>query len=79
LRSASAKEAGKTISILAQCLGDDFEQLAYKFISKDSLFKLLHNGNKVLAEVANTTIVNILNSVCLSKYISCLFMNFLIG
>lgn len=32
---------------------DDFENLANKFISKESLIKLLHSGTKVLAEIGN--------------------------
>ena len=32
LRSISAKEAGRTIQIMAQALQNDFEQIAYKFI-----------------------------------------------
>jgi hypothetical protein len=52
---------------MAQIMQDDFELLANKFISKDSLLKLLHNGNKVLAEIANQTIVAILNNVCAPK------------
>jgi hypothetical protein len=39
---------------MAQSLKNDFEQIAYKFIQKgESLLKLIHNGNKVLAEVGN--------------------------
>jgi hypothetical protein len=47
---------------------NDFEQIAYKFIQKgESLLKLLHNGNKVLAEVANSTISTIITNVYAPK------------
>ena len=38
---------------MAQIMQEDFETLANKFISKDSLLKLLHSGTKVLAEIGN--------------------------
>ena len=37
-------------------MGNDFETLALKFITKDSLIKLLHSGTKVLAEIGFATI-----------------------
>ncbi|CDW90677.1 clip-associating protein [Stylonychia lemnae] len=69
LRSASAREAGKTIQIMAQVLQDDFEGIANKLITKDSLIKLVHCGTKVLAEIGNQTIISILNYVCVPKVI----------
>ena len=68
LRSVSAKEAGRTIQIMAQCLQNDFEQIAYKFIQKgESLIKLIHNGTKMLAEVGNQTIIHIITNVYAPK------------
>ena len=67
LRSAITKEAGKSILVLAQSLGNDFDLLANKLISKDSLIKVLHNGNKVLAEVGFSTMESIICSVCIPK------------
>lgn len=47
---------------------NDFEQIAYKFIQKgESLLKLLHNGNKILAEVANQTMITIITNVYAPK------------
>jgi len=68
LRSAQAKEAGRTIQIMAQSMQNDFEQVAYKFLQKgESLIKLLHSGTKVLAEIANQTISTILTNVFAPK------------
>jgi hypothetical protein len=59
LRSVSAKEAGVTIQTLASVL--DFEPTALKLIP--SLIKLLHSGNKILAEVSHTTLLGIINYI----------------
>ena len=67
LRSAITKEAGKTIQILAQIMGEDFESLSLKFLSKDSLIKLLHSGTKMLAENGHQTILGVLHNVCVPK------------
>jgi hypothetical protein len=48
-------------------MGDDFEPLAMKFMSKESLIKLLHCGTRVLAEIGHQTILAILNSTCAPK------------
>ena len=40
-RSALTKEASKTISVMAEVLQDEFESLALKFISVNSLIKLV--------------------------------------
>eukprot|EP00347_Sterkiella_histriomuscorum_P005558 403356151 len=69
LRSASAREAGKTIQIMAQVMQNDFEPFVNKFISKDSLIKLLHNGTKVLAEVGNQTITALIYNTVAPKII----------
>ena len=49
-RSQLIKEAAKTISILAEVLQDDFESLAIKFISANSLIKLVQNTNKIISD-----------------------------
>ena len=59
----SAKEAGVTIQVLASCL--EFEQTALKLIP--SLVKLLHSGNKILADIGHTTILGILNYISSTK------------
>lgn len=53
---------------MAQCMQNDFEQIAYKFIQKgESLLKLIHNGNKVLAEVGHQSIMTIITNVYAPK------------
>jgi hypothetical protein len=65
----SAKSAGISIQMLAANLGNDFEYLALKLITKESLIKVLHNGNKTLSDVAHQAILCILNNVCIPKII----------
>ena len=48
-----AKAAGLAVQVLAQCLGNDFENLALKLIQKEGLLKVLHNGNKTLADIGH--------------------------
>ena len=67
-----AKAAGVAIQTLAQCLGNDFENLALKLIRKDALIKVLHNGNKTLAEIGHFAVLGILNHVCVPKLIQIL-------
>ena len=69
LRSMSAKAAGLAIQTLALNFGNDFEFLALKLITKDTLIKVLHNGNKTLADVGHQAILGILNNVCVPKLI----------
>jgi hypothetical protein len=69
LRSLSAKSAGLAIQTLSQCLGNDFEYLALKLVTKDGLIKVLSNGNKTLVEIGVMTMMNILNHVCVPKLI----------
>lgn len=52
---------------MAQTMQNDFEQLSLKYVSKDSLLKLLHSGSKVLAEIGHSTILAILHNVCAPK------------
>ena len=66
----SAKQASVAIQVLAQCLGNDFEVLAHKLITKEALIKVLHSGNKMLAEFAHHAMLGILNHVCVPKLIS---------
>jgi hypothetical protein len=49
----SAKSAHTSIQVLAQSFGNDFESLALKLVTKDSLLKVLHSGNKTLADHAH--------------------------
>lgn len=70
LRSMGAKGAHTTIQVLAQSFGNDFETLALKLVTKDSLLKVLHSGNKTLADHAHQSILGILNHVCVPKLIS---------
>ena len=65
-----AKGAHTTIQVLAQSFGNDFETLALKLVTKDSLLKVLHSGNKTLADHAHQSILGILNHVCVPKLIS---------
>lgn len=53
----------------------DFEPLAIKFISKNSLYKVLNSAKHILAEHSHICIIAILNNVVSSKYIfSCLII-----
>lgn len=65
----SAKAASQAIQVLAQNLGNDFEVLALKLITKEALIKVLHSGNKMLAEFAHHAVLGILNHVCVPKLI----------
>ena len=69
LRSSSAREAGYAIQMLAESMGDDFEHAAFKFMQKEGLIKLLHNGKQILAEVGFNAIIGILNNVCSAKVV----------
>ena len=53
LRSMSAKSAAVAIQVLAQNLGNDFEVLALKLITKDILLKVVSSGNKTLSDLAH--------------------------
>jgi len=69
LRSQNAKEAGNSIQMLAEALGDEFESAAFRLLTKDALIKLIHAGKHILAEIGTTTIIGILRNVCSSKVI----------
>ena len=53
LRSNPAKAAGISIQVLAQNLGNDFEFLALKLITKDALLKAIASGNKCLSDISH--------------------------
>ena len=55
--------------MLAEAMGDDFEQAAWKLMQKEGLIKLMHSGTKILAEVGLNAIVGILNNVCSAKVV----------
>jgi hypothetical protein len=50
-------------------LGNDFEVLAHKLITKEALIKVLHSGNKMLSEFGHHSMLGILNHVCVPKLI----------
>jgi hypothetical protein len=69
LRSQVAKEAGSTIQMFAEALGDDFEPAAFRLLSKDSIVKLMHVGKSILAEIGTTTALGILHNLYSVKVI----------
>ena len=66
-RSAITREAARTITVMAEIIQDDFESLALKFISQNSLIKLVQNGNKIISEQGHLCIMAILYNVVSSK------------
>ena len=69
MRSNPAKAASVSIQVLAQNLGNDFEFLALKLVSKDALIKAAASGNKCLSDLSHQSILSILNHVCVPKLI----------
>lgn len=63
LRSATAKEAGIAIQLLAEAMSIDFEAVGYKLIGKDHLSKLMHSGTKILAEIGASALISIVMNV----------------
>ena len=55
--------------MLAEAMGDDFEQAAYKLMSKEGLVKVMHSGTKILAEIGFNAIIGIMNNVCSTKVV----------
>ena len=55
--------------MLAQNLGNDFEFLALKLITKDALLKAVSAANKCLSDISHQSILGILNHVCVPKLI----------
>ena len=50
LRSTITKEACKTISLVAEVLETEFEQIAGNvFVTSESLFKLMESGTTIMA------------------------------
>ena len=49
--------------MLTEALGDDYEANAFALCSKESLCKLLKNGNRILSEVGHHTIISILHNI----------------
>jgi hypothetical protein len=47
-----------------------------KLISKDGLLKVLHNGNKTLADIGHNATLGIINHVCAPKIIARLPIEF---
>jgi hypothetical protein len=52
---------------MAEVMQDDFESLALKFVSQNSLIKLVSNANKIISEQGHLSIVAILFNVVSSK------------
>jgi hypothetical protein len=50
LRSTNAKEAGKTLQIMAQTMREELDSFFLKMLTKEGLFKVLNSGSKILAE-----------------------------
>ena len=55
--------------MLAEAMGDDFEQAAFKLMSKEGLIKVIHSGTKILAEIGFNAIIGIMNNVCSAKVV----------
>ena len=56
--------------MLTEALGDDFEASALKLCRQENLIKLLHSGNKILAEVGHLVVLGIVHNVCSLKLIA---------
>jgi len=50
----------------------EFESIGFKLLGKDSLIKLLHNGNKMLAEIGHSSVICMLHNIVSSRYITIL-------
>lgn len=61
LRSVSAREAGVTIQVIAANCQHEFDHTAVKLIPH--LVKVLHSGNKLLADVGHQAIKGIIKTV----------------
>ena len=61
MRSTITKEACKTISLIAEVLGTEFEQIAGNvFVTSESLFKLIESGTAIMAQHAHMSMLSIL-------------------
>jgi hypothetical protein len=70
LRSKVCSQACAFVILCVQKYGLAAESFADKLISKESLLKLLSNGNKVLAEAANETIQVIISCISSDRYLN---------
>lgn len=52
---------------MSQVMSQEFEPLAHKFVSRNSLYKLLNAAKHVLAEHSHICIIAILNNVICPK------------
>ena len=69
MRSAICKEACSVINLLAETFQERFEPTAERFLCKDSLFKSLNCGNKVILDHVHSSICTIIENVISSKFI----------
>jgi hypothetical protein len=53
---------------MAEVLQDEFEALSMKFISTNSLIRLVQNANKLISEHGHICILAILYNVVSSRY-----------
>lgn len=75
LRSTVTKEAMSLLVALARTYQTEFAHNCQRYMSSDvggevcggSLFKQLNNGKKIIAELADDTITQIMQAVCLPK------------
>lgn len=58
------------LSLGAQMMREEFEPIAVKFLSRESLLQLINCANKVLAENAHGCIMEIIHNVHSDKYVS---------
>lgn len=70
LRSAIVKKCSETIIRMAVVLGNDLDQIAERFISINSLLKVVLSGSRILAEAGHEAILAILQNVVCPKYLS---------
>lgn len=69
MRSATAKEAGFAIQMLAEAMENEFESAAFKLVGKEHIGKLMHNGTKILAEIGSQAMTTIIRNVCSVKIV----------
>ncbi len=66
-RSVIAKDAARAVLVMSQTLGNDFETLCYKYMSKECFLKMLNAGTKVITEAGHAAILGILRNTCAPK------------
>lgn len=57
------------MTLTAQFMHEEFEPIALKFLSKESLLTLINSANKLIAENAHNCILEIIDYVHSDKYI----------